>query len=105
VYGIPSCFVAAACYMIVAETIFAIFRYQKWSAGVLMLVGGAMVPLWFLFAANMFGYTSWPLEVLGIALVVRILSGVLLCGLVTKVLGEALVKTGLLRRFAASTKG
>ena len=53
----------------------------------LMLVGGAMVPLWFLFAANMFGYTSWPLEVLGIALVVRILSGVLLCGLLTKVLG------------------
>ena len=52
-----------------------------------MLVGGAMVPLWFLFAANMFGYTSWPIEVLGIALVVRILSGVLLCGLLTKVLG------------------
>ena len=71
----------------------------------LMLVGGAMVPLWFLFAANMFGYTSWPLEVLGIALVVRILSGVLLCGLLTKVLGEALVKTGLLRRFAVAVKG
>ncbi|WP_373456911.1 ECF transporter S component [Paenibacillus sp. MDMC362] len=105
VYGIASCFVAAGCYMIVAETIFAIYRHKKWTAGVLMLAGGAMVPLWFLFAANMFGYTSWPLEVLGIALVVRILSGVLLCGLLTKVLGEALVKTGLLRRFAVAVKG
>ncbi|CAM3409776.1 ECF transporter S component [Paenibacillus lactis] len=105
VYGIASCFVAAACYMVIAEIIFAAVRYRNWSTSVLMLVGGAMVPLWFVFAANMFGYTAWPIGVLGIALVVRILSGIFLCGLLTKVLGEALAKTGLLRRFAVSAKG
>lgn len=105
VYGIASCFVAAACYIVIAEIIFAAVRYRNWSTGVLMLVGGAMVPLWFVFAANMFGYTAWPIGVLGIALVVRILSGIFLSGLLTKVLGEALAKTGLLRRFAVSAKG
>ncbi len=104
VYGIAACFVAAACYMVIAEGIFALYRHKRWNAGVMMLVGGAMVPLWFLFAANMFGYTAWAPSVLVIALIVRILSGVVLCGLLTKVLGDALVKTGLLRRFAVGTK-
>lgn len=104
VYGILSCFVAAACYMLVAEVIFAIVRYRNWNAGVLMLTGGAMVPLWFMFASHMFGYTAWPFEVLIIALVVRIVSGVILCGLLTKVLGDVLIKSGLLRRFAAGAR-
>ncbi|PAK51542.1 ECF transporter S component [Paenibacillus sp. 7541] len=104
VYGIASCFVAAGCYMVVSEAIFAIFRYRNWSAGVMMLTGGAMVPLWFLFASIMFGYTAWPIGVLGAALVVRIASGIVVCGLLTKVLGDALVKSGLLRRFAAGAR-
>ncbi|USB33810.1 ECF transporter S component [Paenibacillus sp. YPG26] len=101
-YGIASCFVAAACYMVIAELVFAVVRYRKWSLTVLMIAGGAMVPIWFFFAANMFGYTKWGTPVLLIALGVRILSGILLCGLLTKVLGEALVRTQLLRRFAIS---
>lgn len=105
VYGIAACFVAAACYMIVAEALFAFFRYKRWGTGVMMLVGGAMVPLWFLFAANMFGYTAWSTSVLITALLVRIVSGVLLCGLLVKVLGDALKRTGLLRRFALGMKG
>lgn len=104
-YGIASCFIAAACYMAVAEALFALFRYKRWGTGVLMLAGGAMVPLWFVFAANMFGYTAWPTGVLAAALVVRILSGILLCGLLTKLLGDALERTGLLRRFAVAEKG
>ncbi|NMO97375.1 ECF transporter S component [Paenibacillus lemnae] len=105
VYGIAACFVAAACYMVVAETLFALLRYKKWGAGVMMLVGGAMVPLWFVFAANMFGYTAWSTGVLAGALVVRIISGIFLCGLLSKVLGDALKKTGLLRRFALGVSG
>ncbi|KKO54644.1 ECF transporter S component [Paenibacillus sp. DMB20] len=105
VYGIAACFVAAACYMAVAEALFALFRYKRWGNGVMMLVGGAMVPLWFVFAANMFGYTAWPTGVLAAALVVRILSGIILCGLLTKLLGDALERTGLLRRFAVGAKG
>ncbi|RUT31556.1 hypothetical protein EJP77_09140 [Paenibacillus zeisoli] len=101
-YGIASCFVAAACYMVIAELVFAIVRYRKWNLGVLMIAGGAMVPIWFFFAANMFHYTKWGTSILLIALGVRIVSGILLCGLLTQVLGSALIRTQLLRRFAIS---
>ncbi|MBO2945308.1 ECF transporter S component [Paenibacillus sp. F411] len=104
-YGIPACFTAAACYAVVAEGLFAAFRYKKWSTGVMMLAGGALVPLWFVFAAQMFGYTAWPAGVLAAALAVRIVSGVVLCGLLAKVIGDAVEKTGLLRRFALGMKG
>ncbi|MCA1292614.1 ECF transporter S component [Paenibacillus sp. alder61] len=99
-YGIASCFVAAGCYMVVAETIFAAFRYRKWNLPIMLLVGGAMVPIWFFFAARMFGYMKWGTDILLIALAVRILSGIVLCGLLSKLLGDALSRSGLLRRFA-----
>ncbi|MDG0056303.1 ECF transporter S component [Paenibacillus sp. P2(2022)] len=98
-YGIASIIAAAVCYMVAAELVFALLRYRRWNAVSLMLVGGAMVPLWFIVAANMFGYMHWGWKVLTIALVVRILSGIVLCGLLTKVLGDALNGTGLLKRF------
>lgn len=99
-YGIASCFVAAACYMIVAEAIFAFFRYRKWSFPVMLLAGGALVPIWFFFAARMFGYMKWGTDILLIALAVRILSGMVLCGLLSKLIGDALARSGLLRRYA-----
>ncbi|MMZ66077.1 hypothetical protein D1872_285400 [compost metagenome] len=59
-----------------------------------------MVPIWFFFAARMFGYMKWGTDILLIALAVRILSGIVLCGLLSKLLGDALSRSGLLRRFA-----
>ncbi|WP_138494956.1 ECF transporter S component [Paenibacillus pinistramenti] len=103
-YGIASCFAAAACYLVVAEVYFALTRYRKWNLGVLMGAGAALVPIWFYVAAHMFGYTKWDTSVLLIALVVRILSGAVLCGLLTKWLGTGLVKSGLLLRFAAAKR-
>jgi energy-coupling factor transport system substrate-specific component len=104
-YGIPSAFIAAACYMVVAELVFALFQHKRWNWGVLMLVGGAMVPIWFFFAIQMFGYTKWGTSVLVIALVVRIISGMICCGLLGKLLGDTLVRSGLLRNFAAGQRG
>lgn len=101
-YGFMSAIAAALCYMIAAELVFALLRHKVWNVGALMLAGGAMVPLWFIVAAYMFGYTSWGWQVLAIALVVRVASGVLLCGMLTKWLGDALGRTGLLRRYAWS---
>lgn len=98
-YGIASCIVAALCYMIVAELIFAMFRYKQWGVSALMLAGGALVPLWFLCAIYMFGYTVWGWQVLTLALGMRLLSGIILCGLLTKILGDAIQRTGLLRRY------
>lgn len=99
-YGIASAFAAAICYMIVAELLMAMTRYRRWSTGWMMLIGGAMVPIWFVVAVQMFGYAKWGMTILSIALVVRMLSGVLLCGLLTVVFAKAIGKTGLLRRFA-----
>ncbi len=104
-YGIISALAAAVCYMVVAEIIFAVLRYRNWSTGVMMLVGGAMVPIWFIVAIQLFGYSKFGFSVLAIAMVVRILSGVLLCGLLTVIIAGALGKTGLLRRFAAFSRG
>lgn len=103
-YGIVSCFAAAACYMVIAELIFAMFKYRNWGWPVMLLAGGAMVPIWFFVAAQMYGYTKWGMNILLIALVVRTLSGVVLCGLLTKLLGDALARSGLLRRFAVASK-
>ncbi|MDO7908276.1 ECF transporter S component [Paenibacillus sp. JX-17] len=104
-YGITSVIAAAACYMVVAELVFALLRYRVWNRFIMMIAGAALVPIWFLIAARLFGYMEWGWNVLLIALAVRIVSGAVLCGLVSKLLGDALVKTGLLRRFAASTQG
>lgn len=104
-YGMAAAFAAAACYMVVAEAVFAAFRYRKWGAVQMMLAGGALVPIWFFFAARMFGYVKWGGDILAIALIVRIVSGVVLCGLLAKLIGDALVKSGLLRRFAAARQG
>ncbi|MCM3701274.1 ECF transporter S component [Paenibacillus macerans] len=101
-YGIVSCFAAAACYLVIAEGIFALTRYKKWGWTVMLGAGGAMVPVWFFVAAQMFGYTKWGTGVLLIALVVRTLSGVVFCGLLTKLIGDGLARSGLLRRFAVS---
>ena len=100
VYGIQSVIIAAICYIIVIELVFAMLQYRVWSTPILMLVSGAMVPLWFYFACHLFGYTAWGGDVLAIALFIRIVSGVFLCGLLAKVIGDRLVKTGLLRGFA-----
>lgn len=66
----------------------------------MLLAGGALVPIWFFFAARMFGYMKWGTDILLIALAVRILSGMVLCGLLSKLIGDALARSGLLRRYA-----
>ncbi|WP_322923551.1 ECF transporter S component [Paenibacillus campi] len=104
-YGIISALAAAVCYMVIAEIIFAVLRYRSWSPAVMMLVGGAMVPIWFIVAIQLFGYSKFGFAVLAIAMVVRIISGMLLCGLLTVGLARAFGKTGLLRRFAAFSNG
>lgn len=103
-YGIASAIVAALCYMVAAEAVFALSRYKRWGTGMMMLAGGAMVPLWFVCAANMFGYTAWSWQVLALTLVMRLISGIVLCGLLTKMLGDMLQRSGLLRRFAIGGK-
>ncbi|WP_211748364.1 ECF transporter S component [Paenibacillus sp. Marseille-Q4541] len=101
-YGLASIIVAALCYMVVLEVLFFMTRYKKWSASFMMLAGALLVPLWFVFAAQMFGYTSWGWPVLIIALVVRMISGAVLCGWLTKIIGDGLIRSGMLRKYGTS---
>ncbi|HZG55359.1 ECF transporter S component [Paenibacillus sp.] len=103
-YGMASAYVAALCYAFAVEAVFALYRYKRWDVRAVMLASVAAVPLWFVFAAYMFGYWKWGLPVLAGALVVRCLSGLLLCGLVTTWLGDALARAGLLKSFAISRR-
>jgi len=99
-YGMPSAFTAAICYAVVVEGFFALVRYKRWGYASMIVLGALMVPLWFVFAAYMFGYLQWGTAVLATALIVRCASGAILCGAVTRWIGDALARTGLLRGYA-----
>lgn len=104
-YGAASAYTAAICYALVAEIVFALYRYKNWGYFSMSLASFFMVPLWFVFAANMFGYWKWDVSTLSIAFVVRCVSGIILCGMLTKWLGDTINKTGLLRAFTVGKKG
>jgi len=103
-YGMPSAFAAALCYAAATELIFFLYRYRRWNSFSLMLASLVAVPLWYIVAAFMFGYWQWDISVLIIAFIIRCASGIVLCGLVTKWIGDLLVMTGLLRSFAIGKK-
>jgi len=103
-YGIASNYIAALCYAVAIEAIFFLFRYRKWSYPSVALASVAAVPLWFAFAAYMYGYLKWGAPILIGALAVRCLSGVVLCGFLAKWLGDRLAAAGLLKSFAAGRK-
>ena len=101
-YGAWSAIAAAVCYAIVAEPLFLMYKYQRLTWGRMMFIGTALVPLWFVVAAFMFGYTAFAPSVLVITLVIRCVSGMLLCGALTKWLGDLLAKSRYVRSFAIS---
>lgn len=99
-YGIPSAFAAAICYWIAVELVFALFRYRNWGYTVLAIASVAATVVWFPVAAYMFGYLKWDTSVLVITLLVRVASGIVLCGWLSKWLGDRLAAANLLKHFA-----
>lgn len=100
-YGAAAAYIAALCYAVAVEAVFALFRYKKWGYLSIMTASLCAVPLWFVFAAYMFGYIKWDISVLLLAFLIRCISGVILCGVLTKWIGDRLAATGLLRSFNA----
>jgi energy-coupling factor transport system substrate-specific component len=100
-YGIAAILVAALCYAVAVEAVFALFRYKHWNYLSVITASLCAVPLWFMFAAYMFGYLEWSISVLAVTLLVRCISGIVLCGIVSKWIGDRLIATGLLKFFAA----
>ncbi|GER24091.1 thiamine ABC transporter permease [Zafaria cholistanensis] len=94
----PILFVAAALQGLGSEIPFALRRYRSFGWGVFALSGLLGAGLVFLFSAFRFGWYGQELFIL--RLVVQLASGVILGGLLAKVIVEALAKTGVVDNFA-----
>jgi len=109
-YGAASAYVAALCYAVIIEAVFAIIRYKYWGYITVSLASLLAVPLWFIGAAYMYGYWAWEgsVQIFGIdihvllaAFMIRCMSGIILCGIVTKLIGVGLERAGWLKWFSA----
>jgi len=83
-----------------AEAAFALFRYRKYHVSVLMLSGAfaAVGSMLYSILANGFGYyTSGTLL---LTLIIQVISGMLLGGLLAKVIVDSLFATGALDQFS-----
>ncbi|MFG6120957.1 ECF transporter S component [Thalassobacillus sp. B23F22_16] len=78
---------------------YALFRYKRWDWLSTAVAGFLAVPLWFIIAAFWFGYYKWGITILLIAFAVRCLSGVVLSGWLSKIIGDVLVRTNILKGF------
>lgn len=101
-YGVISAFAAAICYAIAVEALFAMTRYKFWGYGIMVMASLGATVVWFPVAAYLFGYYKWDLSVLMVTLLIRCLSGILLCGVISKLLGDGLAAAKLLRPYAVS---
>jgi energy-coupling factor transport system substrate-specific component len=82
------------------ESVFAATRYRNWSLPVLMAAGAAGAGLGFVaYEYVVFGYGSFGLVALVIRFVSRLLGGAILGGWVSKLIADALAKTGVLNNF------
>lgn len=82
-----------------AELGYALFRYKRWDWISTSLSGLLAVPGFFIVATFWFGYYKWGMLILLISFIVRCLSGIILSGWVSKLLGDILVKTNILKGF------
>lgn len=103
-YGMVAAYGAALCYAIAMEGVYALYRYRNWGYMPVIWASVAATIVWFPLAAYLFGYLKWGTPILLASLLIRCLSGVLLCGLLAKWIGDGLLKTGLLRFYAAGRK-
>ena len=87
-----------------AEVIFALFRYKKWNLGTLCL--GGMLSAVFIFCYELYylNYIALAPSLLISQLAVRLVSAAVFSGLVCKLAGDALAKTGVVKSYAIGAK-
>ncbi len=84
---------------------FAVFRYKKfgWSSMILSSIICAVltffVPEYFFY-----GYSEYPVSILAVMLVLRVISSIIFTGIVSKLIGDGLAKAGVLRGYALGMK-
>lgn len=83
-----------------AEAVFAAFRYRKWDTVSMILTGIASAFLIFCYELYYLNYiTLSPVLLIG-QLTVRFISAAIFSGIVCRLAGDALAKTGVVRNYA-----
>lgn len=84
------------------DVVFAAFKYKKFSWINMAIAGAVTAIAIYVRDFFVFGYTTLGLSTNLAMLVIRIISGALLGGIISKIIGEALAKTGVLKNFKIS---
>lgn len=87
-----------------AEVIFAAFRYKKWNLGTMCL--GGMLSAVFIFCYELYylNYIALAPSLLISQLAVRLVSAVVFSGVICKLAGDALARTGVVKSYAIGAK-
>ena len=87
-----------------AEVIFAAFRYKKWNIGTMCL--GGMLSAVFIFCYELYylNYIALAPSLLISQLAVRLVSAAVFSGIICKLAGDALAKTGVVKSYAIGAK-
>jgi energy-coupling factor transport system substrate-specific component len=79
------------------ELVFALFRYRRYSAGVLILAGALAGVFSYILDFFYSRYAGLQLWVIGVQVVSIVVSGALLGGLLAYLIGRGIIRTGVLR--------
>ena len=85
-----------------AEAVFAATRYRYFNLITLSIAGIVAHLFGMLYSFWVSGYGAFTIDVIVLLIVVRIVSGIVLVGVPAKLIGDALVPTGVLDGFAIS---
>lgn len=83
-----------------AEAVFAAFRYRKWDTVSMILAGIASAFLIFCYELYYLNYITLSPILLTGQLIVRFISAAIFSGIVCRLAGDALAKTGVVRNYA-----
>ena len=83
-----------------AEAVFAAFRYKKWDTVSMILAGMASALLIFCYELYYLNYITLSPALLIGQLAVRFISAALFSGIICRLAGDALAKTGVVRNYA-----
>lgn len=85
-----------------SELAFALGGYKSWKTKDMLLAGALCTVFSFVWAFFRSGYLKLALPVLALFFVVRLVSSLVFTGVVSKAIGDALAKTGLLKAYSIS---
>ena len=83
-----------------AEIAFAAFRYRRFDGKTMALAAAGCCVTSFLWSFIRSGYGKLSIALLSVCFLIRLVSSLLFSGLLTKLMGDALAMTGLLKGYA-----